>query len=95
MQPFVFSVKHSPKSSYLQIHTYLRLSVFYLRAVPFPVNSDVVIDNKLPEAVDDVPHGVVDGPAVQHHHVERYVASEEQDLISQLLVHVDPGRVVL
>lgn len=58
-------------------------------AVPFPVNSDEVLDDKQPAVVDDVPHGFVDGSAVQHHHVEGDVTPQEQQLVTQLLIHRD------
>lgn len=63
----------------------------YSRAIPLPVDSYVVVDDELPEAVDYIPHGVVDRSAVQHHHIQWDVASEEKDLISELLVHVNTG----
>lgn len=67
----------------------------YSRSVPLPVDGYEVVDDVLAQAVHDAPHGVVDGPAVQHHHVQRDVPSEEQDLVAQLFVHVDAGGEVL
>lgn len=48
-----------------------------------------MVDDVLSQAADGVPQRVVDGAAVQHDHVERYVSPEEGDLVAEGLVHVD------
>lgn len=54
-----------------------------------------MINNVAPQAVDDVPERVVDGSAVQHHHVQWNVSPEEQDFVAKCLVRVNTGGEVL